>query len=109
MGGCIRYVLPSSWPAAPADGFREDEPAWKRLLDPGCHHAVEVPHCLMCTGGQGDEHINSAANMTAVRAARIADYLSKALPGTTVLILGLLPRGDVTLHPDPAALSLPSK
>ncbi len=58
---------------------------------------------------QGDEHINSAANTTAVRAARIADYLSQALPGTTVLILGLLPRGDVTLHPDPAAFALPSK
>ncbi|CAL8464562.1 g4097 [Coccomyxa elongata] len=58
---------------------------------------------------QGDEHINSAANVTSARAVRIADYLSQALPGTTVLILGLLPRGDVTLQPDPSAFSLPSK
>ncbi|EIE19165.1 SGNH hydrolase [Coccomyxa subellipsoidea C-169] len=80
---------------------------------PGLQAGAVVLHIgfsdLTYASFQGDEHINSAANTTAVRAARIADYLSQALPGTTVLILGLLPRGDVTLHPDPAAFALPSK
>ena len=58
---------------------------------------------------QGDDHINSMANATAIRTVRIADYLAQAVPEATVLILGLLPRGDITVLPDPAGFALPSK
>jgi hypothetical protein len=62
-----------------------------------------------CVRLQGDDHIASVANATAVRVVHIADYLSQMVPGTTVLIMGLLPRGDVTVLPAQAAFALPSK
>lgn len=58
---------------------------------------------------QGDAHIDAAWNSTAMRTARIAEYVADMMPGATVLVLGLLPRGDVTLHPTPDAFKLPSK
>ena len=44
-----------------------------------------------------------------MRTARIAEYVAEMAPGATVLMVGLLPRGDVTLHPNPDAFKLPSK
>ena len=58
---------------------------------------------------QGDEHIDGAANATAVRTVRLAEFLAERAPGAGVIVLGLLPRGDLTLHPEEAALRLPSK
>jgi hypothetical protein len=58
---------------------------------------------------QGDAHIDAAWNSTATRTARIAEYVAEMAPGATVLLVGLLPRGDVTLHPNPDAFKLPSK
>lgn len=58
---------------------------------------------------QGDAHIDAAWNSTAMRTARIAEYVAEMAPGATVLVVGLLPRGDVTLHPNPDAFKLPSK
>ena len=58
---------------------------------------------------QGDAHILASANATAARTARVAEALSAAAPDSAVLVLGLLPRGDVTLVPDAAAFQLPSK
>ena len=58
---------------------------------------------------QGDAHIDAAWNSTATRTARIAEYVADMVPGATVLVVGLLPRGDVTLHPTPDAFKLPSK
>ena len=58
---------------------------------------------------QGDAHIDAAWNSTAVRTVRIAEHVAEMLPGATVIVLGLLPRGDVTLHPNPDAFKLPSK
>ena len=58
---------------------------------------------------QGDAHIDAAWNSTAIRTAHIAEYVADMMPGATVLVLGLLPRGDVTLHPTPDAFKLPSK
>ncbi len=58
---------------------------------------------------QGDAHIDAAWNSTAIRTARIAEYVAGMIPSATVLVVGLLPRGDVTLHPTPDAFKLPSK
>ena len=63
----------------------------------------------MCVHTQGDAHIDAAWNSTAIRTARIAEYVAEMIPGATVLVVGLLPRGDVTLHPTPDAFKLPSK
>lgn len=67
-----------------------------------------VSDLKMCAT-QGDAHIDAAWNTTAMRTSRIAEHVAEMIPGATVLILGLLPRGDVTLHPDPEAFRLPSK
>ena len=58
---------------------------------------------------QGDAHIDAAWNSTAIRTARIAEHVADMIPSATVLVVGLLPRGDVTLHPTPDAFKLPSK
>ena len=70
-------------------------------------HVILV-RCLG-TPVQGDAHIDAAWNSTAVRTVRIAKHVAEMLPGATVIVLGLLPRGDVTLHPNPDAFKLPSK
>ena len=58
---------------------------------------------------QGDAYIAPAANTTAARIVAIAEHLRAAAPAATVLLLGLLPRGDQTLMPSPAMLAQPSK
>ena len=58
---------------------------------------------------QGDAYIAAAANTTADRIVAIAQHLQAVAPAATVLLLGLLPRGDQTLMPSPAMLAQPSK
>ncbi|DBA80381.1 hypothetical protein WJX79_002842 [Trebouxia sp. C0005] len=55
-----------------------------------------------------DEHIRNVANTTANRVHAVAEYLSGLRPRSHVLLVGLLPRGDLTLSSD-QHLAQPSK
>ncbi len=57
---------------------------------------------------QDDEHIHNVANTTANRIHAVAEYLSDLRPRSQVLLVGLLPRGDLTLSSD-QHLAQPSK
>ncbi len=57
---------------------------------------------------QDDEHIHSTANSTANRIHAVAEYLSDLRPRSQVLLVALLPRGDLTLSAD-QHLAQPSK
>jgi len=57
---------------------------------------------------QDDEHIHNVANTTANRIHAVAEYLSDWRPRSQVLLVGLLPRGDLTLSSD-QHLAQPSK
>lgn len=55
-----------------------------------------------------DQHIHSVANSTASRIHAVAEYLTDLRPGSQVVLVGLLPRGDLTLSSD-QHLAQPSK
>ena len=61
---------------------------------------------LLCM--QDDQHIHSVANSTASRIHAVAEYLTDLRPGSQVVLVGLLPRGDLTLSSD-QHLAQPSK
>ena len=58
---------------------------------------------------QGAKYIVAEANETAARVAHLAAYVHEAAPHAKGLMLGILPRGDATRHPETAALAQPSK
>ena len=57
---------------------------------------------------QDDHNIHKVANSTTSRIHDVAEYLSDLRPGSHVVLVGLLPRGDLTLSPD-QHLAQPSK
>ena len=57
---------------------------------------------------QDDQHIQNAANSTVTRIRAVAKYLSDSRPRSQVVLVGLLPRGDLTLSSD-QHLAQPSK